>query len=218
MKIAPAGNRQSGFALFEAVGALLIASLAFVMVATATGLVARSNERAKALANAHERLIAGTHAWQRDMLSTIDLGALGFDGHAEDFVGTPTSIRFAAAPRGLAGIVETVSINADGERLVRRSRPLGRLGERFPQESVVLMEGPWRYRFAYAGIAPGGGLDWQASWIDLERAPVAVRLSVSTEEGEVAIVTARLWPTSTNGACPFDPSGCEKREGGDAAR
>lgn len=204
-------HREEGFALVEAVAALLIVSLAFLMIATAAALLARSTERTSAAANASEVLIAGTSAWRREVLAAIDARALGTEENVH-FLGGPHSIRFVAAPGGIDGPTEIVTIVAEGGRLLRES---GALGAGAPiRPATVLLDGPWSYRFEFAGADTP---QWQPSWQNAERLPKAVRLAVSGRNGRVALVAVRLM---TETACPPEGASCgpQAMEVGDAPR
>lgn len=207
-------DREEGFALVEAIATLLIASLAFLMIATAAALLARSTERTSADANIGEVLIAGTSAWRREVLAAIDPKALGIEDEEDaSFRGSARSIRFVAAPGGLDGASEMVAIGAEGGRLLRESQAFGAGAP--ARSAAVLLEGPWSYRFEFAG---GDEPEWQPSWQDAEGLPKAVRLTISGRSGQIALVAVRLL---TDAACPPEDVTCapeEEEEAVDAPR
>jgi general secretion pathway protein J len=210
-------NSEDGYALLEAIATLLIASLAFLMIATAAAILAQSTERTAAETNIGEVLIAGTSAWRREVLAAIDPAALGVaDEDGASFRGSAGAIRFVAAPGGLDGISETVAIRSQGGRLWRESGAFGASpGVRGP---AVLLEGPWTYRFEFAG---GDEPEWQPAWQDAESLPKAVRLTVSGRDGQIALVAVRLM-TDPHTDCASDDLSCAEEggeeEGDDAAR
>jgi hypothetical protein len=108
----------------------------------------------------------------------------------------------------------TIEARQDGKRLslVRSAAALtpattGFAGARF-ENPVVLISGPWTFRFAY-GAPEDAGLAWSDTWSASGDLPAVVRLDILDARSGGAVVPPLIVPLRINGTAGCGPAGCE---------
>jgi prepilin-type N-terminal cleavage/methylation domain-containing protein len=184
----------AGFTLIETVAALAIASVVIFAMAALLHNIALSFDRGTNRVTAGERLAVAA-----ERLAT-DIGAAEFvvqkspNGIAAAFAGGPRRVVFVGVagddgPRQAGELqygqqVVSLSVEASGniDRIVRRRGAWP--GPRTPflsvalRDEVVLLEGTFDAKLAFARAAPDGALSWVDSWSGEATLPRLVRLTV----------------------------------------
>jgi type II secretory pathway component PulJ len=226
---------QSGATLIEIVVALAIVALTLAVAAGGLRLLARSGERGAQVIARHDILSRGIDVLRRDV-ERLDR-VVGKDGETARFVfhGSAARLAFVAieppfpSEPGPYLVVYTIRQAREGDVLARERTPfqtsavdLERLNA---TDSVAVIEGPYRLRFAYLD-ATDGRERWLAQWSDPYRLPGLVRLDVSGLAGAGGPVSIVLRPRidaerscvggesrsctiDTGGALASDPAGRE---------
>lgn len=193
-----AQRSDAGFTMFEALVAIALMGLVLGALASVTGgwlppwnrglLQTQRNEQ---VAIALDRLIADLSAAEFVMANRASTAAL-FRGDERSV----TFVRSALGPNSRPGL-EILRIaevtDRNGRALVRSRAPFALLPSGDPavdqipfSDPVVLLRGPFRITFAYAG--PRGG--WTGSWPNWAGLPAVVRFDVRDAEGKVVLSTA----------------------------
>ncbi|HEX8168208.1 MAG TPA: prepilin-type N-terminal cleavage/methylation domain-containing protein [Beijerinckiaceae bacterium] len=176
-----AGPASDGFTLLELLAALAIGSVVLAAVAGLIRNVGLSFEIGTRSVGNAERLLLTIERM------TADLGSARYVQRSTDrgvravFAGGPKSLAFVSAAGVTSGtpaeemVLLEVEEGSASTRLVRRRAPW--LGPRVradakPGDPVVLLEGPLRISFAYAGRTPV----WTDRWDDKPDLPRYVRL------------------------------------------
>lgn len=204
---APPEDAQSGFAMVEAVAALLITSLLFVMLTVAASFVLSGSVRSLERINQAEILHGGLDAWQREVSQAANPTAQPFwqSEHATAvFEGRAKGMRFVAASRGLDRPLEIVGIEVQNDSLGRRSSVVGAdfdgLDIASGQPWTFLLSGAWDYRFDYRGRSSDEA--WRSDWIEQDVLPGFVRLTITDRAtGDLVTSTIALLAVNAVGAC-----------------
>jgi general secretion pathway protein J len=183
-----------GFTLIEAVAALAIASVVIFACAALLHNIAFSFDRGTNRVTAGERLALASERLATDIGSAAFVLQKSPGGVTAAFAGAPTRMVFigvagndapASASEGQSGQqVVSLAVEAAGglSRLVRRRGAWP--GPRTPFESitlrddVVLLEGTFDAKFAFARATPEGSLTWVDGWSGETTLPRLVRLTV----------------------------------------
>jgi general secretion pathway protein K len=190
--------RESGFALIESIAVLALSAMVLLALLITSSLVVRNSAGATRRANAVENLATGLDALRRDLAGArFTRGGTGDDAPVL-FDGRPQALGFVT-PEGDGGTGEGASesmiwIAAQGGEaagvLVRSSAPLlpqmTSFGEAQFANPVVLLAGPWTYRFSYAELGAAAP-QWRANWSNLKSLPDAVRLELLDRAGNPAV-------------------------------
>lgn len=175
-------NQRAGFSLVEALIVIALTALILGALGTITAQwipnwnhgVARV-QRAERLAAGIERIVADLSAAEL-VVNDAPTKSVHFDGRELSV----TFVRSAVGPNSRSGLEILRYREASDERgpaIVRESGPLrpGGAGAaaRLP-DAVVVLRGPYRIGFAYAGL---DGV-WQPNWSNRDQLPSAVRLTV----------------------------------------
>jgi hypothetical protein len=162
-------------------------------------------------------MASGLAALRRDLAGAERF----YDGRQKGtllFAGSERKVGFAVDQDGTApgpGMsLVTIEVRQDGNRrsLVRSAAALtpastGLAGARF-ENPVVLMSGPWTFRFGY-GAPDDTGLAWSDRWTASGDLPEAVRLEILDARGGGAVVPPLIVPLRINGTAGCGPAGCE---------
>ncbi len=212
-------DQDDGFAMVEAVAALLITSLLFVMLTVAASFVLSGAVRSSERINQAEILHGGLDAWQREVSQAANPTALGSwpSGAASVvFEGRPDGMRFIAASRGLDRPLEVVGLGIRSSSLGRQSAVLRTSLENLELPSrqpwTPLLTGEWDYRFDYRGRAADEA--WQGQWTEPDRLPGFVRLTI-TDRATGDPVTSTIAVVAVNAAGPCDAGMCESEGAGE---
>ena len=123
------------------------------------------------------------------------------------FRGNEVSLSFLAATgagrgqEGIQVIAITIDDGADGRALVRRSAPFDGVSQRLPDDPVVLLSGPFEYRFSYHSRK---GRQTPA-WADPHELPARVELAIVGPRGPIFGVPLEFSvPASLSAACLAD--------------
>lgn len=210
---------QNGFAMVEAVAALLITSLLFVMLTVAASFVLAGSVRSVERINEAEILHGGLDAWQREVAQAANPTAMALesDGAIHVFEGRSDGMRFVAASRGLDRPLEIVEFRAEGETLQRRADVLKtafnelEISARAP--NTAILAGNFNYRFDYRGRS--ANQTWQGEWLEQDVLPGFVRLSI-TDRTTRELVTATIAVVAVNSTGPCAGGVCEEEQSDEA--
>lgn len=179
----PSDSGEAGFALLEALAALLLGALIFSTMLLAGDMVARRLDAAFQKADRLELFETGLAALRRDFQSALAVPVDSEEEPAILFSGGESSLAFVSGPNGLGGRLDELAtiIEARPEGLVRRAAPLlpnasdfGALQDARP---ALLIAGPWFFRFSYAEEL-GPPLVWRSQWTAAKELPKLIRLEV----------------------------------------
>ncbi|MEJ8574481.1 hypothetical protein [Microbaculum marinum] len=188
-----ARDRRGGYILFEALAALALSGLVLAAVPVASGLLIRNWEKATSSSDTLDRLSTGLSVVRRE-LSVLQRarwpgkrredGAMAFRGDAETLglILPAGAVRTAPGQHGGDRIVMFTAVNEEaGAKLMRGSIAYQPGTDGFEdiklEDPVILLDGPWRYKFYYARDNKGQ-LEWLEFWESVEQLPLAIRLDV----------------------------------------
>jgi len=194
-------SEDSGFALVEAICALVLAALIMMTISLATSLVARSSDRATESLNALEMMAGGLMRLRSDVASTLPVLTEPTGESPLLFSGSSGSLGLAIAgsdtePEAVVWIEPRY--DAGGGRLLRWERPLGPGDPSFDalrsRRAEVLLSGPWIYQFSYGRRSKDKGVLWAKTWLDRTALPDFIRLDILTNgperRSELAMVSS----------------------------
>jgi prepilin-type N-terminal cleavage/methylation domain-containing protein len=186
---------QYGFTLVEMVAAFAIGSVIILAAAVLLHNVALSFDRGTSRVTGGERLAVAA-----DRMAT-DIASAGFvlqktpAGVAVAFAGAPARVVFIgfegadAGPRrndqqsgGQEVVSLTVEAADDATQIVRRRGswpgPRTSIEDVALKDDVVLLKGSFDATFAFARVAPNGGLSWVDTWAGERTLPRLVKLAL----------------------------------------
>lgn len=225
-----ARSGTAGFALIEALSALVITSLVLLTLSISAGLLLRNWERTVHDAESFEEMSTGLEVLRTDLRM---VARLQWDGVPEDgilFRGDEAGLTLTAARgadgsgRGYSLIVLGTESRRDLNALVRVSAPLipGQGIAVSPGGPVDLITGPWEFRFAYKDAERGAGDAWRPTWQQGNGIPAAIRLSIFDPEAEREVMPPLVVAPhvdaepgcidGNDGYCSFDPEREEEEE------
>ncbi len=215
--------KTAGFALVEALSALVITSLVLLTLSISAGLLLRNWERAADDAASLETLSTGLEALRADLKLVTQLQWPGVPGNGVLFHGDQESLTFTAA-RGVDGASDgyslvTVKVEDNRRRtsLIRSTAPLipGQPISLETDDSLELISGALEFRFAFREAGRRSAPEWYDRWPLGNGIPTAIRVSVvDASHGRHVlpplIVTPRVdaEPACLDGSqgyCRFDP-------------
>ncbi len=188
---------EGGFILAEVLATLAISGLVVLTLATGVGMLIQSWERTSGRFNRMEALIRAMAVLRRD-LQGLQFATWTPEEEPElIFSGTVDTIAFVpgrnvAAPTPADYVVRVQALKRGGRNLiVRTSAPYlpsqGNQQDLDFANPVMLVRGPWVYRFAYAGIGRERGV-WFDTWNRKGRLPSAIRMEVLDRTAERHVV------------------------------
>ncbi len=195
---------RAGYVMIEALAALAISGLVLAAVPLASGMLIRSWQRATTGSDQIDRLSTGLSVVRRE------LSVMRRERFAERdaagpyaFLATPNTVAMVVPDAGEKGkggeyvVAISVRPEAKGNALVRGTvpfRPDMRTFEDLRLENpVVLLDGPWKYRFQYAA-RKRDGIEWLDQWLDEQDLPVAIRLDIVDYITEQRVVPPLVVP------------------------
>lgn len=217
----PRVRSDSGFALVESIAVLALTALVLLTLLIATDLVSRNSAAAMRSANTVETLATGLAAVRRDL---EDARFLRLGPQPDDpvlFSGSPQAVALVVGNDGAGGGESLVLIEARYEggigSLVRSSagwQPgTTGFGSAAFANHVLLMSGPWQYRFSYADPAARAER-WRSVWSQAARLPAAVRLEVIGANSQPAVTPLVAQLKIDSGGCADAAQiGCEATGG-----
>jgi general secretion pathway protein J len=186
------GNGQSGVSLVEIVVALAVIALTLALAAAGMRLLAHSGERGARLVARHDILSRGIDVLRRDIERLERAVWKRGDTTELVFHADATRLTFVAieppfpSQAGAYFIIYTVQRRPGGDVLTRERAPFNASTADIlnlpTQDSVVLIEGPYRVRFLYLDHKDDGER-WLAQWSDRYRLPSLVALEVTDLAG-----------------------------------
>lgn len=213
---APARDRKGGFALVEAIAVLALAALVLLALLVATDIVSRNSAVAARRAGDLETLATALAAVRRDLEGALHVPSALEPDAPIIFTGDSDSVGLVVeddrSGRGMGESLLSIETRYGSRAgaLIRSSAPFlpgmnGFAGADFGA-STVLAEGPWRYRFSYAGDV-NGELKWRSTWSRQRRLPAAIRLEVLNVRGRrvVPSLTVEVNVNAAGGCSEGDP-------------
>jgi hypothetical protein len=184
-------RRLAGFTLVEALAALAIASVVVMGTSALVRTIALNFDRGTQAVGDAERLVRASARLAGDFAATRFVRAKDGSEMSAQFAGDPAQVRFITAARG-GGSAQTgaadeavgLRIEHAGEftRLTRRRAawpgPPVRIDGLALGDEVVLIEGRFDMRFAFARLSSDGGVAWSDRWTRERGLPRLVRLEV----------------------------------------
>ena len=205
---------QGGFILIESIAVLLLGGLVLLTLLIATSLVTRNSSAATRRANAVEGLSTGLAALRRDLSGALFTRGGGTPEDPLLFDGGPRAVTLAVGAGGGEGQVDSLvrveTRYQDGRGLLVRSsarlspdtEDLGGAGFSNP---VILLSGPWTYRFSY-GAAGAQPMQWRESWSAARVLPNAVRLEILGADDGRQVFTPLVVPLKVNAEAKCVPT------------
>lgn len=186
---------QRGYVMIEALAALVLSGLVLASVPLASGMMIRTWQKVTSGSDRLDELATGLSVVRREL--SVLQRARWPEGRRQRgeaiyaFLGNPETVGMVlsgegrrAAPgedRGDRIVMFTARIDENGSMLMRGSVPMLPDVTGFDQvqleNPVILLNGPWRYRFFY-GVPGAGRLEWRDAWEKEESLPSAIRLDV----------------------------------------
>ncbi|MCT8974715.1 PulJ/GspJ family protein [Microbaculum marinisediminis] len=210
---------RAGYVMIEALAALAISGLVLAAVPLASGILFRNWEKATSGSDTLDRLASGLSVVRRELSMMrrerfADRDAAG----PYAFLATSDTIGFVlpdasdGSEPGEFVVVIKVRPEANGNALVRGMAPFRPDMRNFNRlrldDPVVLLSGPWKYRFQYAARRRDG-LEWLDEWLDEQDLPVAIRLDVVDYTSEQRVIPPLVIPIRVDA----EP-GCVDERGG----
>lgn len=191
-RITSRGNGQSGVSLVEIVVALAVIALTLALAATGMRLLAHSGERGARLVARHDILSRGVDVLRRDIerleravWKRGDTTEFAFHGDTARLTLVAIEPPFPSEA-GPYFIVYTIERRAGGDVLKRERAPFKAATTDIlslpTQDSVAVIEGPYRLRFLYLD-RKDDGVRWLARWSDRHRLPSLIALEVTDLAG-----------------------------------
>jgi general secretion pathway protein J len=192
------GDGQCGFTLVEIVVALTVIALVLVLTATALRLLASSGERGARLAARHDTISRGVDVLRRDVARIErvvrkrgELAEFVFHGGSERLVFVAIEPPFPSEA-GPYFVSYAIRQQSNGAALTRERAPFEASAIdilRLPMEdSVSLIEGPYRLRFLYLEVTESGER-WLPEWPHSDSLPGLIALEMAgLAEGAMRIV------------------------------
>ena len=185
-------HRDAGFALVESIAVLALSALVLLGLLIASSLITRNSAAAARRVNSVETLATGLEALRRDLAGArFARGGAGEDAPLL-FEGRPNAVGFVTGESEVTGARSDTMIwigaqgGAAAGSLVRSSARLSPQMTSFAEgqfsNPVLVLAGPWSYRFSYAEFGPAGP-EWRAAWSGQKKLPGAVRLEVLNRAG-----------------------------------
>lgn len=188
--------REGGFTLVELLVSLTILSAILGLLAGALRVITKNwdtnSERIELLdmvSRAFDILQRDTSGMQRMVSGNGRAPRFVFTGTSEtlSFVTLEPPFPSAAGPYFVS---YSVVANGPSGELIRARAPFQRNMETFPGATpanrVPLIQGPFKYKFAYA-VKSAGPLNWSDTWRDATRLPNFVRLQIVNAGSEAPI-------------------------------
>jgi general secretion pathway protein J len=178
---------SAGFSLPEVLAALVVTMLLVLALTPFTGQMLSTWARGSETAGLVELMTRGVGVLRNDLRHAIVWTGQGRKENFSRFRGNEVSLSFLAATglgpgrNGLRMISITVDADGDGRALVRRSAPLIGATPGTFTDPVVLLSGPFSYRFRYTS-RKGQELP---GWTNLHELPARVELSIVGQSGPV---------------------------------
>jgi hypothetical protein len=181
-------GKRSGYVMLEALAALALSGLVLAAVPLASGILIRSWQSATSGSDRLDTVATGLSAVRRELSAMRRERFASRDAAgAYAFLATPDQLGFvvpdagAKSERGEYMVMLAARPEKDGNSLVRLMAPFRPDMKNFQaittDDPVVLMSGPWKYRFYYA-TQKRDGIEWLDQWLDEQDLPIAVRLEV----------------------------------------
>jgi type II secretory pathway component PulJ len=172
-----------GFSLLEVLAALVVTMLLVLALTPFTGQMLSTWARGSEAAGLVEVMARGVGVLRNDLRHAIVWTGQGRKENFSLFRGNEVSLSFLAAAgrNGLRMISITVDADGDGRALVRRSAPLIGATPGTFTDPVVLLSGPFSYRFRYTS-RKGQELP---GWTNPHELPARVELSIVGRSGPV---------------------------------
>lgn len=178
-------DRSSGFALIQAVAALGLSALVVLLMLTIGSLTVRSSDLSARRVDEIERFATGLSAVRRELAAAKRIEADPETGRRILFSGQARSLGLVhdGAPGQQDEMVMIIArAVSEGGGLVRVSRRLLPDMRSFDGDGwsapVTLIDGPWLFEFAYAGV----GAPWAKAWSKSDRLPAAVYVGMSAPD------------------------------------
>jgi hypothetical protein len=174
--------------MLEALAALALSGLVLAAVPLASGILIRSWQSATSGSDRLDTLATGLSVVRREIsvMRRERFASRDFAG-AYTFLATTDQLGFVIpnaggrSERGEFLVMLAARPEANGNSLVRLMAPFRPDMKNFDaitkEDPVVLMSGPWTYRFYYA-TQKRDGIEWLDRWLDEQDLPIAIRLDV----------------------------------------
>jgi hypothetical protein len=211
-------DRRGGYVLIEAMAALALSGLVLATVPLASGMLIRNWQKVTTASDTLDQLATGLAVIRRELSSirrerwVIDKDTVfTFEGSAEKvgFVIADAGVRNAP---GTNLIELSTQTGLAGSTLTRNSTPfrpgLAGFDKLTFTDPVILLSGPWRYKFYFAEETDGA-LAWKETWDEPTKLPVAIRLDVLNFQTDAPVVPPMVVPLRITA----EP-GCISREAG----
>jgi general secretion pathway protein J len=181
-------SRRAGYVMIEALAALAVSAMVLAALPLASGILIRSWEKATTGSDTLDRLSTGLSVVRREIseMRRDRFFERGGDGPYA-FLATSNSLGMVVpdhSGRSKTGqdiILIAPRAEANGNSLVRGMASFRPDMKNFESlkldDEVVLLSGPWKYRFYYAA-RERRELKWYDRWLDEQDLPLAIRLDV----------------------------------------
>lgn len=182
-----ARSREAGFTLIELMVSLALLAVILSLLVGGLKVLSQSWDANSRRIDAIDMLSRAADILRRDAAGLQRIVATVGGAPRYLFTGTHDQLAFVTLeppyPTAEGAYFVSYSVAANGPQTdLVRARARYRHGMQAfpgatPANEVRLLEGPYRYRFAYAQKSAGGG-KWQTSWHDTTRLPELVRLQI----------------------------------------
>jgi|GEM_PF-2320652 len=181
-------GRRGGYVMFEALAALALSGLVLAALPLASGILLKSWEKATTGSDRLDMVASGLSAarrelslFRRERFAERDFaGPYVHQAGPDQFGFVAPNGRAAGAP-GESLVMLAARPETNGNSLVLHTVPFRPDMKDFSavigSKAEVLMTGPWKYKFSYAG-RQRSGIKWYDQWLDEQDMPVAVQLEV----------------------------------------
>jgi hypothetical protein len=217
-------DRQGGYILFEALAALALSALVLAAVPLTSGMLIRNWEKVTSSSDTLDKLSSGLSVVRGELavLQRVRWPSKRNDDGPMAFVGAPETVGMVVSgegarkgpgqPGGNRIVMFTVTTDQNGSMLMRGALPQrpGITGFENIQleDPVVLLKGPWRYKFYYADEEKGQ-MVWLELWEKKDQLPLAIRLDVLSFATGTRVIPPLVVPLRIDG-----DAGCVNEEAG----
>jgi hypothetical protein len=180
-------DTEAGFSLIEVLAALIVTMLLVLALTPFTGQMLATWARGSEAAGAVEVMTRGLGVLRNDLRRAVVSAGRGVAENAARFRGDERSLTFATVTslgpgrEGVRMVSITIDPSGDGQALVRRGAAPAGDGYGPFTDPVMLLSGPYSYRFRY--VSRKG--QPSPAWTDPHAPPARIVLEIAGRNGPV---------------------------------
>ena len=219
-------GRESGFTLIELLVSLTLLSVILGLLAGAIGVFSKNWDVNTQRIETLDMVARASDILRRDAAGMQRIAVVKERAPHYVFTGTDTTLSFITleppypSAAGPYFIQYSVAPNGKNTELIRARARYQRGMEAFPGATeanrVRLVQGRYRYHFAYADKSAGAG-QWRTSWTSANRLPQLIRLQIFDVQKDVPLappLVVALRADAELGCLSQKPAACSAKSNG----